>query len=180
MPDASKIGPASGLRPICCRIFKSFRQCITRRGITDVDKELFMQLFQEARKEAFTNRLWRSAFRSTGIYPYNPDAVLKNLPGLNADENRITGGTLAPAPDKLLVTAESAMATNSTLNTPPPNQRNFKLLPPTAPHSAIRVKRHVEAVPEEPDSLECQGVELEPGIRERVGQLAKSAHMSMT
>ena len=57
----------------------------SRHGITGVDKELFMQLFQEARKGVFTNRLRRSAFRSTGIYPYNPDAVLKNLPELNAD-----------------------------------------------------------------------------------------------
>ena len=136
-----------------------------------------MQLFQEARKEVFTNRLCRSAFRSTGIYPYNPDAVLKNLPELNADENRITGGTLAPAPDKLPVTPESAVATNSTLKTPPPKQWNFKLLPPTSPHNAIRVKQHVEVVLEEFDSLECQGVELEPGIRERVRQLTKSAHM---
>ena len=56
----------------------------SRRGITGVDKELFMQLFQ-ARK-VFTNRLCRSAF-STGIYPYNP---LKNLPELKPDENRIS------------------------------------------------------------------------------------------
>jgi len=39
----------------------------SRRGITGVDKELFMQLSPEARK-VFTNRLCRSAFRSTGIY----------------------------------------------------------------------------------------------------------------
>ena len=112
----------------------------------------------------FTNRLCRSAFRSTGIYPYNPDAVLKNLPELNADENRIT---LVPAPDELPAT-------------PPPKQKNLKPSPPTTPYNAIRVKQHVEVVLEEFDSLECQGVELEPGIRERAQQLAKSAHMSMT
>jgi len=58
----------------------------SRRGITGVDKELFMQLFQEARKEVFTNWLCRSAF-STGIYPYNP---FKNLPEFEPDENRIS------------------------------------------------------------------------------------------
>ena len=116
----------------------------------------------------FTNRLCRSAFRSTGIYPYNPDAVLKNLPELDAD--RIAGGTPASALDELPVTPGSA-------KTPPPKRRNLKLLPPTTPHNAIRVKQHVEVVLEEFDSLECQGVELEPGIRERVRQLTKSAHM---
>ena len=53
---------------------------VSHRGITYVDKEIFMQLFQEARTEVFTNRLCRSAFRSTGIYPYNPKAVLRTFP----------------------------------------------------------------------------------------------------
>jgi hypothetical protein len=61
----------------------------SRRGVTGIDKELFMQLFQEARREVFTNRLCRSAFRSTGIHLYNPEAVLKNIPELKTTENSI-------------------------------------------------------------------------------------------
>ena len=42
------------------------------------------------------------------------------------------------------------------------------------------MKRHAELLLQEFDSLNCQGVELESGSRERVQQLAQSAHMSMT
>jgi len=42
------------------------------------------------------------------------------------------------------------------------------------------VKRHAELLLQEFDSLNCQGVELESDSRERVQQLEKSAHMSMT
>ena len=45
---------------------------------------------QEVRKELFTNRLCR-AFRATGIYPYNPAAMLKFLPELKANEDRVAG-----------------------------------------------------------------------------------------
>ena len=156
----------------------------SRYGITGVDKELFMQLFQEARKGVFTNRLCRSAFRSTGIYPYNPDAVLKNLPELNADENRIgTRPPTTPSPtsdESASATGSTVVATNPALKTPPPERTARKDLPPTTPHNAIGVKQHVEVGLEEFDSLGCQGVELESGIRERVQQLAKSAPMSMT
>jgi len=125
-----------------------------------VSLELFMQLFQEARKEVFTNRLCRSAFRSTGIHP---DAVLKNIPELKTTENRI--GT-PPAPD------------GSTPMTP--SKRTTQEVPlPSTPHNAIGVKEHAAVVLQEFDSLACQGVDIESGVRERVQQLAKSAHMSM-
>ena len=113
----------------------------SRRGITGVDKELFMQLFQEAHKEVFTNRLCRSAFRSTGIYPYNPDAILKNLPELNADENCIgTHPPTAPSPtpdESTSTTSSTVMATNPAPKTPPPKRMIRKDLPPITPHNAI-------------------------------------------
>jgi hypothetical protein len=112
----------------------------SRRGVTGINKELFMQLFQEAPREVFTNRLCRSAFRSTGIHPYNPDAVLKNIPELKTTENRI--GT-PPAPD------------GSTSMTP--KRTTQELLPPLTPHNAIGVKEHAAVVLQEFDSLACQG-----------------------
>jgi hypothetical protein len=72
-----------------------------------------MQLFQEARKEVFTNRLCRSAFRSTGIYPYNPEAVLKNLPELKPDENRISNSELISAMSSTATTSLPSASTAS-------------------------------------------------------------------
>jgi len=139
-----------------------------------------MQLFQEARKEVFTNRLCRSAFCSTGIYPYNHEAVLKNLPELKPDENRISNSELISAVSSTATTSPPSASTASpTPQTPPPN-RTIDLLPPAAPHNAIGVKRHAELLLQEFGSPNCQGVELESDSRERVQQLAKSAHMSMT
>jgi len=67
--------------------------------------------------------------------------------------------------------------TELVLRTPP--KRSLSLLPPTTPHNAIGLKEHKEALLREFDSLEYQGVELQPGTRERVQQMTKSAQMSM-
>jgi len=148
----------------------------SRRGITGVDKELFMQLFQEARKEVFTNRLCRSAFRSTGIYPYNP---LKTFPNLSRMRSYLQQLMISAMSSTATTSPPSASTASPTPQTPPRN-RTINLLPPTTPHNAIGVKRHAELHLQEFDSLNCQGVELESGSRERVQQLAQSAHMSMT
>jgi len=101
----------------------------SRRGITGVDKELFKQLFQEARKEVFTHRLCRCAFRSTGIYPYNPEAVLKNLPELKPGENCISNNELISAMSSAATTSPPSASTASpTPQTPPPNR--YCRLPP--------------------------------------------------
>jgi len=101
-----------------------------------------MQLFQEARKEVFTNRL-RSAFHSTGTYPYNPEAVLKNLPELQPDENRSYLQQRIDFSNKFTTSTASP-----TPQTPPP-KRTRDLLPPTTPHNAIGVKRHAELLLQE-------------------------------
>ena len=62
-----------------------------QRGITGIDKEYFLELFQVAEKSVLTPRLCRTAFRKTGVYPYNPQAVLKDLPELRTHENRTAG-----------------------------------------------------------------------------------------
>jgi len=92
-----------------------------------------------------------SVFRSTGIYPYNTDADLKNLPELNTNENRT--GTPVPNEPTSTATSSTAVATDPTPKTPPP-KRTTDLLPHTTPHNAIGVKYHVEVVLEEFDSLD--------------------------
>ena len=117
------------------------------------------------------------------ISTFGLDAVLKNLPELNADENRIGTHPSTPSPtsdESTSATSFTVVATNPAPKTPPPKRMTRKDLPPTTPHNAIGVKQHVEVVLEEFDSLGCQGVELESSIRERVQQLAKSAYMLIT
>ena len=62
----------------------------SRRGTAGVGGGRLMRLFRGARGWVFANRLCRSSFRSSGIYPYNPEAALKIKP----DENRISSSEL--------------------------------------------------------------------------------------
>jgi DDE superfamily endonuclease/Tc5 transposase DNA-binding domain len=51
-----------------------------RGGRTGVNKESFLGIFSEAKKKAFTAENISSAWRGTGLAPYNQTAVLKRLP----------------------------------------------------------------------------------------------------
>ena len=92
--------------------------------------------------------------------------MLKDLPDLKVNDDRVAG-----------MHHEDDSNTELVLRTPP--KRSLSLLPPTTPHNAIGLKEHKEALLREFDSLEYQGVELQPGTRERVQQMTKSAQMSM-
>jgi hypothetical protein len=110
------------------------------RGVNGIDKELFMQLFQEARREVFTNRLCRSAFRSTDIHPFNYNAVLKNIPELKTTENHIS----------------RPLAPNGSNSVIPPKRTTRGLLPSLTPYNRIRVKEYTAIVLQEFISLACQ------------------------
>jgi len=95
-----------------------------------------MQLFQEARKEVFANRLSKS-------FPFNWH--ISRFPNLiKPDENRISNSELISAISSTATTSPPSTSTASpTPQTSPPN-RTRGLLPPTTLHNAIRVKRHAE------------------------------------
>jgi hypothetical protein len=50
-----------------------------RRGINHIDKQDFLTMYPVARTESQTANNISSAFRATGIVPYNPDQVLSRL-----------------------------------------------------------------------------------------------------
>ncbi|KGQ02871.1 hypothetical protein BBAD15_g11910 [Beauveria bassiana D1-5] len=52
---------------------------VIRDGITTIGKLEFLQLIQKAREKTLRSSLIISAFRNTGIYPYNPLVVLQQL-----------------------------------------------------------------------------------------------------
>jgi hypothetical protein len=51
-----------------------------RGGRSGVNKESFLVIFSEAKRNAFTTENISSAWRGTGLVPYYPTAVLKRLP----------------------------------------------------------------------------------------------------
>jgi len=48
-------------------------------GVHHIDKPLFLELFQGARKKAFTSKNIKSGFKATGLIPLDPSQVLKRL-----------------------------------------------------------------------------------------------------
>jgi hypothetical protein len=45
-----------------------------------IGKEHFSSLYSHARNKAFTQRNIRSGFSACGLYPFNPDRVLRSMP----------------------------------------------------------------------------------------------------
>ena len=135
-----------------------------------------MELFQVARKKTMTERTCRGAFRKTGIYPFNPKAVLDEIPLKEIEKGRLT--------------EPSDGDTTST-----PKQKRKAPAPIDTPHNTAAVQSHVVAVLDELDSLAVQGIYSDHhdehifncmiGIpigtptRNRVLQLGKSARMTM-
>jgi hypothetical protein len=50
-----------------------------RAGVKMIGKPHFTQLYDRARKRAFTERNIRSGYRKTGLYPYDPNTVLNTI-----------------------------------------------------------------------------------------------------
>ena len=51
----------------------------TRTTRTGVNKALFWNFYQQAKHKAYTKSNIKSAWRGTGIHPFNPDKVLAEL-----------------------------------------------------------------------------------------------------
>lgn len=53
---------------------------LERGGVNAIGKEHFTSLYSRARSKAFTQRNIRSGFSACGLYPFNPDRVLRSMP----------------------------------------------------------------------------------------------------
>jgi hypothetical protein len=67
-----------------------------RGGVNTIGKEHFTSLYSPAREKAFTKRNITAAWAATGLFPFNPDRVLRATPKppaqstvLRADEIKV-------------------------------------------------------------------------------------------
>ena len=136
-----------------------------------------------------TIRNCRSAFRATGIYPYNPLLVLKALPQqgthsalISESEVRVgsaignsqtqgAAGGIASGSD----IEDLPKATTMDSLEIPSSLQHF----PTTPHNTSTIQSHVVTILDQLTELEVDGVSIDSPIRKRVLQLGKSAQMSM-
>ena len=63
-------------------------------GHAGVNKEYFIKLYPIARAKAFTTETICSAWKATGLLPYNPTAVLKTLPRIEASASPKTNQSI--------------------------------------------------------------------------------------
>src|ERR1700722_12383229 len=52
---------------------------MVRDGLTNITKIEFLSCIEDVRRQAFKSTTILSAFRKTGIWPYNPEIVLKPM-----------------------------------------------------------------------------------------------------
>ncbi|KAF2186614.1 hypothetical protein K469DRAFT_726131 [Zopfia rhizophila CBS 207.26] len=53
---------------------------LERGGVNTISKEHFTSLFSSARKRAFTLKNIKAGFAASGLFPFNPDRVLRDMP----------------------------------------------------------------------------------------------------
>jgi hypothetical protein len=53
---------------------------LERGGVNTIGKEHFTCLYSPAREKAFTPKNIKAGFAASGLYPLNPDRVLKDMP----------------------------------------------------------------------------------------------------
>ena len=70
--DVSVFGPLS-------REYKKQLEAVTRFNVCSIDKVDFLKIIQKARKEAINKKNVLTAWRVTGLVPYNPSLVLQKL-----------------------------------------------------------------------------------------------------
>ncbi|KAF5847260.1 hypothetical protein GGP41_003557 [Bipolaris sorokiniana] len=58
---------------------------LERGGVNTIGKEHFTSLYSPARKKAFTSKNIIAGFAASGLFPFNPDRVLRSMPKPLAD-----------------------------------------------------------------------------------------------
>jgi predicted Fe-Mo cluster-binding NifX family protein len=55
-------------------------EILERGGVNTIDKQHFTALYSPAREKAFTSKNIKAGFAATGLFPFNPDRVLRGVP----------------------------------------------------------------------------------------------------
>jgi hypothetical protein len=92
------------LQPLDVVVFQPYKhyhseavEAATRMGCGDFDKAEFLDRIDSIRQQTFKSSTVQSAFKATGLIPYNPDIVISKLreaaPGPNIDAEPLSGLT---------------------------------------------------------------------------------------
>jgi hypothetical protein len=53
---------------------------LERGGVNTIGKEHFTSLYSPTREKAFTPKNIKAGFAASGLFPFNPDRVLRDIP----------------------------------------------------------------------------------------------------
>jgi hypothetical protein len=80
------------LQPYNVAVFASLKTAyrdqvdrLERGGVNTIGKQHFTSLYSPARERAFTPKNIKAGFAATGLFPFNPDRVLRDMPKPPAD-----------------------------------------------------------------------------------------------
>ena len=75
------------LQPLDVAIFEPLQKIYddlvsqeSEAGIDSINKDIFINLYTEAREKAFTSNVIKAEFKATGLVSFNPQKVLKRFP----------------------------------------------------------------------------------------------------
>ena len=111
--DISVFGPLKGA-------YRDQVERLERRYVGAIGKEHFTYLYSPARTQALTSRNIRAGWAKAGLFPFNPDKVLGDIPKppaeLNAPKTNEVGSRTQDQVPQTLVTPVSAEAVTSLHN----------------------------------------------------------------
>ncbi|TAQ90358.1 hypothetical protein B7494_g1303 [Chlorociboria aeruginascens] len=84
------------LQPCDVAVFSSLKDAyreqvdrLEQGGVNTIGKQHFTSLLSPAREKAFTPRNIKAGFAASGLYPFNPDRVLRHMPKPPADPDNL-------------------------------------------------------------------------------------------
>ena len=92
---------------------------LQRRGVNTIGKQHFTPLYSPAREAAFTKRNMLASWSKGGLFPYNPQRVLRDLEKLYAELREAAGEPVAPG--------------NRLIAASPPSPASMTLVSPVTP-----------------------------------------------
>ena len=89
-----------------------------RGGVNTISNEHFTSLYSPVRERAFTKRNFLVGWSKSGLFPFNPDRVLKDLPKPPTELIEVDGMTTGPSLHDVTLTGPVSSATPTTPATP--------------------------------------------------------------
>lgn len=115
---------------------------LLRGGLDNIGKEHFTSLYKPAREKAFSKRNITASWAATGLFPFNPERVLRSMPKPVPELAISISNEESPPQVKVLRTPTTPVTTEGLMSLHKLIQRDAHTLPDES--GKLRLQRHVQ------------------------------------